>query len=118
MSYGWELSSEARFSVEQQVAWHEADERHAGPELAERWLELLEPALEKLAENPKRHGLAPESGKWHPELELRQLLFRPWKKGAGWRVLYTIDEKEKRVTVLQIRHEHRRWLFETDETDE
>ncbi len=118
MSYGWELSGKARISVERQIAWYESDERHGGTELADRWLALLEPALEKVAENPKRHGLAPENGKWHPDLEVRQLLFRPWKRKAGWRVLYTIDEKEKKVTVLQVRHEHRPWLFEVEEADE
>jgi hypothetical protein len=32
-------------------------------------------------------------------------------------VLYTVDEAAKQVTVLQIRHEHRRWMFEAEEAD-
>lgn len=65
---------------------------------------------------PHRFGFAPENGKWLPEHEIRQMLFRPWKSGVGWRVLFTIDEEQKLVTVLQVRHEHRRWFFEADET--
>ena len=40
------------------------------------------------------------------------MLFRPWKKGVGWRVLYTIDEDHRLVFVFQVHHERRRWLFE------
>ena len=53
-----------------------------------------------------------------PEFELRQMLFRPWKSGAAWRVLYTIDEKQKLVTVLQIRHERRRHLHDASNEEE
>ncbi len=53
-----------------------------------------------------------------PEFELRQMLFRPWKSGVGWRVLYTIDEKQKLVTVLQIRHERHPHLHDASDEEE
>ena len=80
--------------------------------MACRWNSGLQTALEKMAQAPHRCGFAPENGKWLPEYEIRQMLFRPWKSGIGWRVLYSIDEEQKLVTVLQVRHEHRRWMFE------
>lgn len=110
MSYRWELAAEATRSIEQQMIWYEADEKRGGIELADRWLAKLEPALEKLAAAPSRFGFAPENGRWLPQVELRQMLFRPWKSGSGWRVLYTMDEGRKLVTILQIRHKRRRWL--------
>jgi hypothetical protein len=73
--------------------------------------------LGKLAVVPEQYGMAPENGKWLPHLAIRQMLFRPWKSGVGWRLLYTVDEAAKKVTVLQIRHEHRRWMFEVEEAD-
>lgn len=114
MKCRWELSDEAKAAVERQVAWYESDERHGGAELSERWVSVLEPQLEKLAAEPHGYGMAPENGGWNPTVEIRQMLFRPWKSGVGWRVLYTIDEARKLVTILQIRHEHRRWLFEAE----
>lgn len=112
MSYKLTLSDEARRAIEEQLEWYGAEDAHGGTELASRWLDRLEAAVEKLAASPRRHGLAPENGRWHPELEIRQMLFRPWKSGIGWRVLFLIDEKRRIVTVLQVRHERRRWLFE------
>lgn len=112
MSFIVTLSVEAQRTIEDQIYWHEADEKHGGADLANRWLDKLEAALTKLAASPHRHGLAPENGRWHPELVIRQMQFRPWKSGVGWRVLFVIDEKQDIVTVLQVRHERRRWLFE------
>lgn len=115
MSYTLTLSDEAQRTIEEQLEWYEAGEKHGGAELADRWLERLEAALSKLAASPHRHSLAPENGRWHPELEIRQMQFRPWKTGVGWRVLFVIDEKQRIVTVLQVRHERRRWLFEAED---
>lgn len=54
---------------------------------------------------PEHRGL---SSPWRaPDLS-------PWKTPAAWRILYVIDEKEARVTVLQIRHERRRLLPDTE----
>jgi hypothetical protein len=73
------LSDEAKRTIDDQVQWYEADEKHGGATLADRWIKRLELALAKLSTSPQRHGLAPENGLWHPELEIRQMQFRPWK---------------------------------------
>ena len=118
MSFQWSLADTGEHDIDRQMIWYESDESHGGAELANRWSDLLQSALEKLALAPQRHGFAPENGKWMQQYEIRQMLFRPWKSGAGWRVIYTIDEARKLVTILQIRHEHRRWLFEAGADEE
>lgn len=115
MKYELSLAKEAQHTIEEQLEWYEADEQRGGKELADRWLALLELALNKLTSQPQRHGLAPENGRWRPELKIRQLQFRPWKSGVGWRVLFVVDERNKMVTILQVRHERRRWFFEGDD---
>lgn len=117
MSFNWELAKEAKADVLDQIEWFESDEEHGGAPTADFWNSRLETTLEKLAEAPHRFARAPENGEWQQDLEIRQLLFRPWKSGAGWRVLFAIDEEARMVSVLQIRHERRRWMFE-DEPDE
>jgi len=112
MTYSVEQAPSADKCVVAQVNWYREDERRGGEALARRWFDLLHLALATLGRNPTRHGLAPKNGKWMQQHEIRQMLFRPWKSGVGWRVLYTIDETRKLVTILQIRHERRRWLFE------
>ena len=117
MSYTVKQAASADASIADQVAWYQTDERRGGTVLAERWFSALHLALATLAGSPTRYGFAPENGQWLPHLAIRQMLFRPWKSGVGWRVLYTVDEAAKQVTVLQIRHEHRRWMFEAEEAD-
>jgi hypothetical protein len=117
MSFHWSLADTAEADIDRQMIWYEADELRGGADLANRWSDLLKSALVKLALSPHRHGFAPENGKWMPQHEIRQMLFRPWKSGVGWRVLYTIDEAKKLVTILQTRHEHRRWLFEAEDDE-
>jgi plasmid stabilization system protein ParE len=114
MSYSLSLAAEARLSIRQQRQWYRA-ELEDGDELAKRWTRELDLAIEKLCEHPERHSLAAENGRWHPEVVLRRMLFRPWKSGVGWRVLFTVDEQEQVVTVLQVRHEHRPPLEESEE---
>jgi plasmid stabilization system protein ParE len=114
MSYELFLSDEAQRTIDDQIQWYEADEKHGGAALADRWLDKLEVALAKLSRSPQGHGPAPENGLWHPEVAIRQMQFRPWKSGVGWRVLYVVNEKQRIVTVLQVRHERRRWLFEAE----
>lgn len=106
MSYSLALATEAKQSIRQQRDWYR-DELEDGDELAKRWTCELDLALEKLCEHPERHALAAENGRWHSEVVLRRMLFRPWKSGVGWRVLFTVDEQQQMVTVLQVRHEHR-----------
>ncbi len=117
MNFEVRQASSADECVAAQVEWYRSDENHGGDELALRWFDLLHIALATLSKNPQRHGFAPENGKWMPQHPIRQMLFRPWKSGVGWRVLYTIDEAKKLVTILQIRHEHRRWLFEAEDDE-
>jgi mRNA-degrading endonuclease RelE of RelBE toxin-antitoxin system len=118
MSYRWSIADPAVATIQSQLEWYLADERNGGTDLAERWMSRLQTALEKLALRPYSHGMAPENGRWLETVELRQMQFRPWRTGVGWRVIYTIDEGDKLVTILQIRHEHRRYLHEVDGSDE
>ena len=107
MDYELLLSSEAERCIEDQLLWYEADEAGGGAELADRWLDLMEKALETLRQHPERYGFAPENGRWMPGISIRQMRFKPWKTPSAWRILYVIDEKAARITVLQIRHERR-----------
>jgi plasmid stabilization system protein ParE len=107
MDYELLLSAEAEQCIEDQLRWYEAEETNGGAELADRWLDRLETALETLRQHPERFGCAPENGRWLPALIIRQMRFKPWKTPSAWRILYVIDEKSARVTVLQIRHENR-----------
>lgn len=101
------LSTEAERCIDDQLQWYEADQTAEGVELADRWMGLLELALDTLKQHPERHGFAPENGRWMPGISIRQMRFGPWKTPSAWRVLYVADEQAKRVTVLQIRHERR-----------
>ncbi len=114
MSFELKLSGEASACIVEQMKWFEADESHGGPVLADRWLDRLEASMHKLADNPTRHGFAPENGRWMPHLKLRQMRFRPWKSKSAWRILYVIDETSSIVTVIQIRHSRRPFLFEQE----
>lgn len=117
MRYRVKQDAAADAAIVAQVDWYRADEGRGGEALAKRWFDALHQALSTLAEAPTQHRFAPENGKWLPAFELRQMRFRPWKSGVGWRVLYTIDEAAKTVIVLQVRHAHRRFLHESAEED-
>lgn len=106
-SYELRLSSEAERCIEDQIQWYEADEMNGGVELADRWMDLLEVALNALSQHPKRHGFAPENGRWMSGVSIRQIRFKPWKTPSTWRILYVIDENSRQVIVLQVRHENR-----------
>jgi plasmid stabilization system protein ParE len=112
MDYELRLSAEAERCIEDQLLWYEADEANGGAELADRWLDLLEAALDALSQHPERHGFAPENGRWLSGVSIRQMRFKPWKTPSTWRVLYVIDEETRQVIVLQIRHEKRPLLGE------
>lgn len=115
MKYELTLAGEAQTTIDKQIEWYEADDKRGGSVLALKWVDKLEKVLAKLEDSPHRYGLAPENGRWSPDIVIRQMQFRPWKSGVGWRVLFVIDEPGRIVTVLQVRHERRRWLFETEE---
>ena len=110
-NYELRISEEAEHCIEEQLQWYEAAETDGGGEHADRWMNLLEAALEGLGQQPERHGFAPENGRWRSEISIRQMRFKPWKTPSAWRVLYVIDDKAKQVTVLQVRHEKRPLLF-------
>jgi mRNA-degrading endonuclease RelE of RelBE toxin-antitoxin system len=114
MSYRCSLATSAEEDVEEQVIWYEEEDSRGGIELADRWRALFGQAIEKLATAPHRHGLAPENGKWLPHQTVRQMLFRPWKSGVGWRILFSIREDVQIVTVHQVRHERRRYMHEEE----
>lgn len=107
MNYELLLSSEAERCIEDQLLWYEADEARGGADLADRWMDLLETALDTLRQHPERCGFAPENGRWMPGISIRQMRFKPWKTPSAWRILFVIDEGAARVTVLQVRHEKR-----------
>jgi plasmid stabilization system protein ParE len=112
MSHEVRLSSEAERCIEEQILWYEADEANGGAVLADRWMDLLEAALESLGQHPERHGFAPENGRWLPGVSIRQMRFKPWKTPSAWRILYGVDADAKQVTVFQIRHEKRPLLVD------
>lgn len=107
MNHELRLSSEAERCIDDQLPWYEADETNGGVELADRWMDLLEAALDGLGQHPERHGFAPENGRWMPGISIRQMRVKPWKTPSAWKILYVIDDPSKVVTVLQVRHEKR-----------
>jgi len=72
---------------------------------ATKWWNGLADAIESLADNPERCGLAPESDQF--DQEMRQLLYGRRKRDRR-RVLFTI--KGKKVLVLHVRHGTQRHL--------
>lgn len=112
MSYRVAFLAEAERCIEDQIAWYEEDDKHDGSELADRWLTKLQRSIVELEVRPERFGFAPENGRWQPQLELRQMPFKPWKRKTGWRILFVIDDEESIVTIVQIRHERRPLLGE------
>lgn len=82
----------------------------AESQLAARWYNGLEEAVDALGSHPHRCPLAPESGKLRRKL--RQLLYG--KKPHVYRVLYEPDEDRRAVWVLAIRHGARQSLKSSD----
>ncbi len=101
------ISAEAERCIEEQLQWYEASDGNGEPELADRWMNLLEAALDTLTRHPERHGFAPENGRWMPAISIRQMRFKPWRTSSARRILYVIDDRTGLVTILQIRHERR-----------
>lgn len=60
------------------------------PALARRWYDRITAKIEKLAQQPTRCELAPES--MHVPIELRQLLYG--KRNNKFRILFSIREDE------------------------
>lgn len=109
IQYRLKVSPEALASMDEQRCWYE-QELPEGQILADKWLEKLTSNLARILEHPTRYGPAPENSLWNHQFIVRQMLFRPWKSGIGWRILFTADESSALITVLQVRHEKRPWL--------
>jgi|GEM_PF-842974 plasmid stabilization system protein ParE len=71
--------------------------KERAPRSAEKWREELIGKVESLADNPLRHSVAPESGKFTQEIRL--ILFR--KRRSQFRIYYTIEGR--RVVMLTVR---------------
>jgi plasmid stabilization system protein ParE len=104
MSLRLEYTLNAQTEIEDSYLWI----KERAPMAAEKWRDELIGKIQGLAENPRRHPLAPESGKF--PWDIRQLLFR--KRRGQFRVFYTIDKK--RVVILAVRRSARKPLEEGD----
>lgn len=104
MSFRLEYTLNAQTEIEDSFLWI----KERAPMAAEKWRDELISKIEALAENPHRHPLAAESGRF--PREIRQLLFR--KRRGQFRVFYTIDKK--RVVILAVRRSARKPLEEGD----
>jgi len=100
------LSSKARQHIREQRLWYRMN-LEDGAALARRWTRELELALDELRVQPERYAPAAAGDQVQPGPVLRRMLFRPWKSGRGWKVIFAVDEDARNVTVLYIRHESR-----------
>jgi plasmid stabilization system protein ParE len=82
--------------------------KERAPIAAEKWRDELIAKVESLGDNPHRHPVAPESGRFPREIRL--MLFR--KRRGQFRIYYTIDNQ--RVVILSVRRSARRPLDEGD----
>jgi plasmid stabilization system protein ParE len=114
MTYGLVVGPDAKQAILDQRIWYHQNLDGGGKEVAHRWTKALDVALDKLIEHPTRFGPAPENSQWQQAFLVRQMLFRPWKSGVGWRVLFAIDESSAVITILQVRHESRPWLTDAE----
>ena len=96
MAYRVELTVRARRDLDYLYEWVHADESIA----AARWYNGLEKAVYRLEQLPRRCPIAPERRK--TGRPLRNLLYG--RKPHVYRVIYEIDETQKVIHVLTIRH--------------
>ncbi len=104
MSFQVEYTANAQTEIEDSYLWIKERALRA----AEKWRDELIGKIEQLGENPLRHPLAPESGRFPREIRL--MLFR--KRRGQFRIYYTIDKK--RVVILAVRRSSRRPLDADD----
>src|SRR5260221_10924411 len=100
MTYQVRLQAPAETDLEDAYLWVAKQ----APETAGRWLYRFFEALQTLAENPQRCGLAPENTKLNKEI--RQFLFG--RKPNVFRAVFLIDGQI--VRILRIRRAARRTL--------
>ncbi len=111
MRYRVDLADNARDEIQAAFDWIVGK---ASLEIADRWLDRLEQTLESLETMPQRCERAPESD--HFQRDLRQLLFG--RKHGTYRLIFGIEEVERRVTILHFRHAAMRWIgSEASESD-
>jgi plasmid stabilization system protein ParE len=83
MTYRIFVTSRAKLQLIQSALWW-AD--HRSPDQADRWLDGFETAIDALADNPERHGLAAENRYYDLPNPVRQLLYglgkRPTHRGS------------------------------------
>lgn len=92
MEYSVRLTDRAFRDMEAIYEFIEADTSEG----AFRWFNNLTEAVRSLAQFPERGAVTPESRK------LRHLLFG--KKPDTYRIIYTIDKRNRAVNILHIRH--------------
>jgi mRNA-degrading endonuclease RelE of RelBE toxin-antitoxin system len=106
MKYHVELADRAIRDLELLYLEKNAAESQA----AARWFNRLEQAVSELEEYPFRCPAAPESRK--VKRKLWHLLYG--KKAHVYRVIYEIDEQQRTVWVLTIRHAARQQARKSD----
>ena len=102
-----EIDPRASEDIHQALVWL----GEQAPHKVEEWFDSLESEIYSLETMPERCPLAPENGRWEPELELRQLLFDRYP--SIFRILFTVIGDV--VRILQVRHGARRYLFEAED---
>ena len=100
MVYRVNFAASAEEDLERLSLWVASQAPLRGPV----WFSGLELAIGTLDRIPHRGPLAPEN--YQPDDGIRQLLYG--KKPNVYRILYYVDEKEKVVHILHIRHGARR----------
>ena len=108
MTYRVLITHAAQQDIRETVCWWR-DNRSA--EQAERWLDLLTPALDTLTHFPERCPRAPETDLL--PTGLRQLYFGV-RRQATHRIVFTIDGDT--VVILRVRHVARQSLARDEMT--
>jgi plasmid stabilization system protein ParE len=99
-----EYTFNAQTELEEAYEWI----RERAPIAAQKWLEELIAKIEKLADNPKAHPPAPESGRF--QREIRLMPFR--KRRSQFRIYYSVERA--RIVILSVRRSFRKPLEEDD----
>ena len=105
--YRIEIDPRASEDIDQALVWI----GEQAPHKVEEWFDSLVSEIHSLETMPERCPLAPENGRWEPELELRQLLFDRYP--SIYRILFTVIKDV--VRILQVRHGALRYFFESEE---
>jgi plasmid stabilization system protein ParE len=96
------ITALAERDIEAAFAWWRD---HRSPEEAERWLDAIYPAIDRLAVQPRSCARVPEMS--DSKAEVRQLLFGTGR-AATHRVIFSVCDEL--VTVLRVYHTSRDFL--------